>query len=50
MSISRIKLQQEKEKNKELKQRFRESKREILKELKTLEEKVKDLMYVGDMK
>ena len=35
MGITQTKLQQEKQKNKEL---------------KTLEEKVKDLMYVGDLK
>ena len=50
MGITQTKLQQKKKKNKELKQKFRETKREILKELKTLEEKVKDLMYVGDLK
>ena len=50
MGITQTKLQQEKQKNKELKQKFRETKREILNELKTLEEKVKDLMYVGDLK
>lgn len=45
----KTKLQREKDKNKELKTKFRENKRTILKELDNLKELVKDLMYMGDL-
>lgn len=43
------KLKQEREKNKQLKEEFRIRKREILKELDIMKERVKDLMYIGDL-
>lgn len=42
------KLQQERNKNKELKRLFREKKRKILEKMKQLEEDVKDIMYIGE--
>lgn len=44
------KLNQEREKNKQLKEEFRRRKREIIKELDDLKERIKDILYVGDMK
>ncbi len=46
----KLKLKQEREKNKQLKEEFRRRKREILKELDEMKERVKDILYVGDMK
>ena len=40
------KLQQERNKNKELKQTIRLMKREILSKMKQLEEDIKDIMYI----
>lgn len=42
----RKKLQLERQKNKEIIKQNRENKREILAELKKLEEKIKDIMYM----
>ena len=42
------KLKKEREEKKELKHQFLIKKREILKELDELKEKVKDIMYIGD--
>lgn len=44
------KLKEEREKNKELKKTIRGMKREILNLMKFTEEKIKDIMYIGDMK
>lgn len=42
----KIKLQTQKDENKDLKKRIRQMKREILIEIKQLEEKIKDIMYI----
>lgn len=49
--IDRLKQQlaDEKEKNNKLRKRFRERKKQILKELDIMKERVKDLMYIGDL-
>lgn len=44
----KAKIQQEREKNKELKRIIRQMKRAILEKMKQLEEDVKDIMYIGD--
>lgn len=44
------KVRIEREKNKQLKEEFRRRKREIIKELDEMKERVKDILYVGDMK
>lgn len=45
----RERLKEEKEMNQKLRKRFREKKKQILKELDIMEERVKDLMYIGDL-
>lgn len=45
----KTKLQKEKDKNKILKQEIRLMKRKLLEETKKLEEKIKDIMYMGDL-
>jgi hypothetical protein len=42
------KLQQERNKNKELKRTIRQMKREILIKMQELEENIKDIMYIGE--
>ncbi len=42
------KLLWERKQNKELKQLIRQMKRQILSEMKNIEEKIKDVMYMGD--
>lgn len=42
------KLLWERRQNKELKQLIRQMKRQILSEMKNIEEKIKDVMYMGD--
>lgn len=44
------KLKQEREKNKELKNTIKDMKKEILSLMKFTEEKIKDIMYIGDKK
>lgn len=44
----KIKLQAQKDTNKDLKKRIREMKRQILKLMKQLEEDIKDIMYIGE--
>ena len=44
----KIKIQKEKDKNKQLKQTNRENKRKILALLKELEEQIKDIMYMEE--
>jgi hypothetical protein len=44
----KIKLQAQKDENKDLKKRIRLMKREILIKMKQLEEEIKDIMYIGD--
>lgn len=46
--ILKIKLQNERNKNKELKRIIRQMKREILGKMKQLEEDIKDIMYIGE--
>lgn len=43
------KLEEEKEMNQKLRKRFRERKKQTLKELDIMKERVKDLMYIGDL-
>lgn len=43
------KLEEQKEINKKLIKRFRERKKQTLKELDIMKERVKDLMYIGDL-
>lgn len=43
------KLQLERNKNKELKRKIREMKRQILGKLDDLKEEIKDIMYTGDL-
>lgn len=45
----KIKLQQERQKNKELKQEIRVMKKQIIEQTKLLEEKIKDIMYIGNL-
>lgn len=45
----KAKLQKERNKNKMLKQEIRLMKRKLLEETKKLEEKIKDIMYMGDI-
>lgn len=49
--IERLKQQlaEQKEINKKLIKRFRERKKQTLKELDIMKERVKDLMYIGDL-
>lgn len=49
--IDRLKQQlaEEKEMNQKLRKRFRERKKQTLKELDIMKERVKDLMYIGDL-
>lgn len=49
--IERLKQQlaEEKEMNQKLRKRFRERKKQTLKELDIMKERVKDLMYIGDL-
>lgn len=43
------KLEEQKEINQKLIKRFRERKKQTLKELDIMKERVKDLMYIGDL-
>ena len=43
------KVKAEREKNKQLKEEFRKRKREILQQIDSLKEKVKDILYTGDL-
>ncbi len=45
----KAKLQKEREKNKELKDIIRQKRRQIIKELDEMKEKVKDILYTGDI-
>lgn len=44
----KIKLQAQKDENKDLKKKIREMKRQILKLMNQLEEDIKDIMYIGE--
>ena len=44
----KAKIQQERNKNKELKRIIRQMKRTILEKMKQLEEDIKDIMYIGE--
>ena len=44
------KLKEEREKNKEFKQLIRQKRRQVLAELDEIKEKVKDILYTGDLK
>lgn len=44
----KIKLQAQKDENKDLKKKIREMKRAILKLMDQLEEDIKDIMYIGE--
>ena len=45
----KIKLQAQKDANKDLKKRIREMKRQILKLMNQLEEDIKDIMHTGNL-
>lgn len=44
----KIKLQAQKDENKDLKKKIRLMKREILIKMKQLEEEIKDIMFIGE--
>ena len=45
----KTKLQKERDKNKELRQEIKLMKRKLIEQVKELEAKVRDIMYLGDL-